>query len=151
QWRRGRAGGFCHRGDNLRRYCGGGGSSGDGGSRHCGSRWTGSYRLVGRRQGDGVPIWMGRQLEIAGEIREAFDLGGQDGGFSAKLVGGAHGVREFAGVAGARALDIDDLALADEAGGELGGTTVLAGGASEDEAVAAILDDGLGVALAVSG
>ena len=51
--------------------------------------------------------------------------------------------------AGRRERGVHDLALTNELGCKFRGTALLAGGAAQDEGVAAVLDDGLGAALAV--
>ena len=52
---------------------------------------------------------------------------------------------------GVRLLAAEDLALADQAAGKLGGAALLAGAAPEDQRVAAVFDDGLGFTVAVGG
>src|SRR5262249_43946296 len=92
---------------------------------------------------DPQPNGRGRSLHIAGEVGQLLKLCGQHRALGDPLLAdtgrAARRTRQTEALATARRLATHDLALADEARGELRGATVLARRATQNQGVAAIL------------
>jgi hypothetical protein len=88
-----------------------------------------------------LPIRDGGELQVTGQIGQAFDLRGHDGGLDPELLARGDGRAPLVGPAGLGGRGVQNLALADELRGEFRGAAVLARRAAQDQSVAAILDD----------
>lgn len=115
---------------------GGWGGRGSVGSVHRGVYDKRNARASGSFAGecDLAPVRLGGELEEAGEVGQLLDLGGEHGAFDDVLVAQRALRLEVAAQAdgpGHGVVGTDDLALADQAGGELGGAAVLARGAAQ--------------------
>lgn len=109
-------------------------------------------RVIIRHESHPLPRRLAGAFEIAGKVRQLLDLGWHDGRL--RHVPMTHAVGDLRAVtageergAAARMLNFGphNLPLANELRGESGSSPVLRGGAAQDERIAAVLDESLGI------